>query len=382
MSLTVRSFLNLLKATPVTSTTVRVVCGNESADLDSVASAISYAYFKFIENSKDPQPFIPIINIPREDLKLRRDIVHVLKDIDINEDLLFFIDDMKKWKQENRNIEAVLVDHNEVVNEAKKYVTKVIGVIDHHKDMGLYKDASPRIIEVCGSCTSLVYSYFINDFLSQGYTPMHDATRLCLSAGLSDTTNFSHRVESPDLVCKELYAKFARDIDMENYTKVIKNAKNDITGFTARDLLRKDYKQFVFTNNNKSINNGQLIMGISSIVKSMDWLYEEFGGPGALKADCVKYRTEKNIDILTIMTSFVEKGKFQRQITMIPSDETKHIAEKMIAKVSDYLKLDDSNVNILNNKGDSEKLQQFQQQNIDASRKQVAPYLANAFEEL
>lgn len=382
MSLTIRSFLNLLKATPVTSPTVRIVCGNESADLDSVASAISYAYFKFIENSRDAQPFIPIINIPREDLKLRRDIVHVLKDININEDLLFFIDDMKKWKQENKNIEAVLVDHNEVVNEAKKYINKVIGIIDHHKDMGLYMDASPRIIQVCGSCTSLVYSHFINDVLPQSYTPMHDVTQLCLAAGLSDTTSFNHRVESPDLVCKELYGKFADDIDMEKYTKVIKNAKNDITGFTARDLLRKDYKQFVFTNNNKSINNGELIMGISSIVKSMDWLYEEFGGASALKQDCVKYRIEKNVDILTIMTSFVEKGKFQRQITMIPSDETKTIAEEIITKVTDYLKLDNSNVNVLNNDGSNEKLQQFKQQNIDASRKQVAPYLGKAFEEL
>ena len=382
MSLTVRSFLNLLKATPITSSTVRIVCGNESADLDSVASAISYAYFKYVENSSDPQPFIPIINISREDLNLRRDIVHVLKDIDINENLLFFLDDMKKWKQENKIIEAVLVDHNEVVNEAKKYINKVIGIVDHHKDMGLYTDVSPRIIQACGSCTSLVYNHFIHDVLPEDYIPTRGVTQLCLAAGLSDTTNFNHRVESPDSVCKELYGKFLDDIDMEKYTKVIKNAKNDITGFTVTDLLKKDYKQFDFTNKKKSINNGKLVMGISSIVKSMDWLYEEYGGKNLFLEECMEYREDEEIDILTIMTSFVEKGKFQRQITMIASDETKTITDEILAKVTDYLKLENSNFMIVSNYGGLEKILQFEQRNIDASRKQVAPCLGKAFEEL
>ncbi|SMN19144.1 similar to Saccharomyces cerevisiae YHR201C PPX1 Exopolyphosphatase, hydrolyzes inorganic polyphosphate (poly P) into Pi residues [Maudiozyma saulgeensis] len=386
MSLTVRSFLNLLKTTPVTSSTIRIVCGNESADLDSVTSAISFAYFKFVENSKDAQPIIPIINIPREDLKLRRDIIHVLNDVNISEDLLFFLEDVKQLQESNKTIEAILVDHNEAVNEAKKYITKVVGVIDHHKDMNQYLDASPRIIKVCGSCTSLVYNYFVNEILPKDYKPGHDVTQLCLAAGLVDTTNFSHRVEQPDLISKELYSKYASDVDMDVYTKVIKNAKNDISGFTARDLLRKDYKQFEFWND-KGIHNGKLTMGISSIVKPMYWLYEEFGGYKELKEDCVRYREEKNVDILTIMTSFVENGKFQRQMTMIPSDEVKSIAKEMVSNITEYLELEKSESDIMSttsstNLTDDEEFQQYEQQNVEASRKQVAPSLQKAFHDL
>jgi len=369
----------------VTSNTVRIVCGNESADLDSVTSAISYAYFRFVENSKDAQPIIPIINITKDDLKLRRDIIHVLNDVNIDEDLLFFLDDVKQWQESNKTIEAVLVDHNEVVNEVKKYITKVVGVVDHHKDMGLYLDASPRIIQVCGSCTSLVYNYFVNEILPKSYQPGHDVTQLCLAAGLVDTTNFSHRVEHADSISKELYSKYAPDIDMDKYTKIIKNAKNDISGFTARDLLRKDYKQFEFSNT-KGVHEGKLIMGISSIVKPMGWLYEEFGGRQGFKEECIRYREEKDIDILTIMTSFVQNGKFQRQMTLIPSDEVKSLAKDMISNIEEYLKLEKPDVGVMGNTSgtlvNDEEFQQYEQQNIEASRKQVAPSLEMAFQDL
>ena len=301
MSLTIRSFLNLLKSTPVTASTVKIVCGNESADLDSVASAISYAYLSYIHDDTNPQPIIPVINIPREDLKLRRDIVHVLRDVNVSEDLLFFLEDVKQWNDAKKSIETILVDHNEVVNEAKKYVTKVIGIIDHHKDMGLYLDSSPRIVQVCGSCSSLVFKYFMESVFGPEFKPSPDVVQLCLAAGLVDTTNFTHRVEEPDLHCKELYTTLIPDVGMQTYTKTIKNAKNDISGFTARDLLRKDYKQFEFLNAN-NVHGGKLVMGISSIVKPMEWLYEEFNGLEKFKAICVKYREEKNIYILTIIT--------------------------------------------------------------------------------
>ncbi|GMM54670.1 exopolyphosphatase [Maudiozyma humilis] len=384
MSLTIRSFLNLLKTTPVTANTVRIVCGNESADLDSVASAISYAYLSYIHNDSDPQPIIPVINIPREDLRLRRDIVHVLRDVNVSEDLLFFLEDMREWHGAQKTINAVLVDHNEVVNEAKKYVSKVVGVVDHHKDMKLYLDAQPRIIQVCGSCSSLVFKHFMEDVFSAGFKPSPDVVQLCLAAGLVDTTNFTHRVEQPDLDCREMYSTLIPDVSMQTYTKTIKNAKNDISGFTARDLLRKDYKQFEFANE-RGVHGGKLVMGISSIVKPMEWLYEEFNGLTRFKASCVAYREEKNIDILTIMTSFVDNGAFKRQITMIPSDSTKEIAQSILDNTAEYLKLERQDIRTLSNSAetlDPAEYQEFEQCNIDASRKQVAPYLQKAFSDM
>lgn len=37
----------------------------------------------------------------------------------------------------------------------------VSGVIDHHVDEHLYQDAIPRVVQPCGSCTSLVVKHFL-----------------------------------------------------------------------------------------------------------------------------------------------------------------------------------------------------------------------------
>lgn len=67
--------------------TLNIVCGNESADFDSVACAISYAYFEHAKSAQNV--YVPIINIPKEDLMMRRDIMFTLNKLDISQDLLF-----------------------------------------------------------------------------------------------------------------------------------------------------------------------------------------------------------------------------------------------------------------------------------------------------
>lgn len=381
MSLSLRSFLQILKSKPIISNTVRIVCGNESADLDSVTSALSYAYFNYVVNPSNSNHMIPIINIPKEDLKLRRDIVHVLNDVNISDDLLFFIEDVKHWTESDKTIEAVLVDHNVVVNEAKKYITKVVGVIDHHKDMGLYPDVVPRIIQICGSCSSLVFKYWMKNILPKDYVPSTDVTTICMAAALVDTTNFQHRVEQPDLDVEVMYSKLLPSIQRDKYTKQIKASKNDITGFTIRDLLRKDYKQFEFINHN--VNSGKLLVGISSVVKSIEWFYNEFNGKNTFKNECIKYRDEKHIDILAVMTAFVEHGSFKRQLVMIPTKDMEHISQHMIGTVSEQLDLEDTTT-VASDSSDSDAngYYHYEQKNIEASRKQVTPYLQKAFEDM
>lgn len=62
MSLKVNQFLKEIKDSTLVCDEVEVVLGNESADIDSVVCAISFAYFA---NLKDGRKIIPVINIDR-----------------------------------------------------------------------------------------------------------------------------------------------------------------------------------------------------------------------------------------------------------------------------------------------------------------------------
>jgi hypothetical protein len=75
-----------------------LVMGNEACDADSLASSVALAYSASMEKLGDVTPagaiIAPVINIARQDLALRQDIVHMLKEASINSDDLLFYPEM------------------------------------------------------------------------------------------------------------------------------------------------------------------------------------------------------------------------------------------------------------------------------------------------
>ncbi|KAH7031155.1 uncharacterized protein B0I36DRAFT_374176 [Microdochium trichocladiopsis] len=182
------------------------VVGNESADLDSLCSALVLAYFKSQAPSSTPGQggrlsnlHIPLCNIPRADLALRPEFSAVLREANVTPDEVITLDDLPSpfpspdddnvaatRRQEpngeippprRREIDPgmtrwILVDHNVLTGRlARDFLSgsgrrdddrtgKVVGCIDHHEDEGrLPADCEPRVVEKSGSCMSLVVEH-------------------------------------------------------------------------------------------------------------------------------------------------------------------------------------------------------------------------------
>ncbi|KAG0692885.1 hypothetical protein DFH29DRAFT_817002, partial [Suillus ampliporus] len=138
-----------------------VVIGNEAGDLDSVASALGYAWLR----SHTSRKTIAYITTPREDFFLREENLHALGLAEIDqpyEELYYSGDSMPSQVSK-----FALVDHNVLHPKYATPTARVVAVIDHHTDEGQYKDtADSRIIEMVGSClclptSSLRIFYFI-----------------------------------------------------------------------------------------------------------------------------------------------------------------------------------------------------------------------------
>jgi exopolyphosphatase len=139
------------------ATSQLVILGNEAADLDSMASSIAYGYL--CQQITPERTILPVMPIPRADFVLRTEAVYVFNEAGINIDDVVFMDEVNlDTVLESANI--VLVDHNKIAVNLEKYGHKITGVVDHHKDEGLYLDAIPRIITTIGSTTSLVAQEF------------------------------------------------------------------------------------------------------------------------------------------------------------------------------------------------------------------------------
>ena len=73
-----------------------VVIGNESADLDSCVSSVIYAYLaSHLAGSCD---FAPVLNLAREDIKLRKEFVLLTNKIGLQPDQLLCRDDFPTGK--------------------------------------------------------------------------------------------------------------------------------------------------------------------------------------------------------------------------------------------------------------------------------------------
>lgn len=319
LPMTVKTFLESLKSTPIKGPVIRLVSGNQSCDMDSVVSAIAYLY---LHSKKFPseQQFVPILNIPKAELKLRKDIVLLLESNKINSSLLYFLDDVQKWENQfpDTSFEVALVDHCNLQGDVltNLYAQKkldVVAIIDHHEDERAFLEANPRVIQTCGSCSSLVFDYWN----SQGTANIDSSVvKLLLGPLLIDTSNMSQKVEQGDVTAIQEYKEilsnsgfpidsvneFAVDGAKNNFELVydnLKKAKKNLDGFLPFDIFRKDYKQFVF----ETKSNEHVSIGFSSIGKSLSWLLKNYKKSQFLEGLEDMQKTH-SLDIVLLTTSF------------------------------------------------------------------------------
>ncbi|KAK3718987.1 hypothetical protein QZH41_013155 [Actinostola sp. cb2023] len=175
---------------------IHVVLGNEACDLDSVVSAIVYAYCLHKMTTEEcktgiSKPVIPVLNIPREDYRLRTEITYTMERFGVHSTDLTFINeiDLKAMKDHGK-LSVTLVDHN-IIPVHQAFLNDVlVEIIDHHKDEIPSSPNYSKTIELVGSCSTLVAEKVLRiapDVLDA------QATSLLLAAILLDTINLDPR---------------------------------------------------------------------------------------------------------------------------------------------------------------------------------------------
>ncbi|KAI5958178.1 PPX1 [Candida theae] len=394
--MSVRSYLvnlkHALKQKNV-STPYRVVTGNQSADMDSVVSAITFAFLT--HSLKAPGQFvIPLIDIPKADFALRRDINKLLQYHDITEDLLYFVEDFDGFLKNSTSIDLSLVDHNGLqgveINKAfDAGLINVEAIIDHHADEGIFENADPRVIRTCGSNSTLVFHYFhsLTSENDKFWETNKDVVELLLGPLLIDTSNMTQKVEDPDVKAVEFYKRilandtvnFASQSSYDDFYKTLKTAKKDISGFSFADILRKDYKQFKFLHNDR--------VGFSSISKPLSWIANKFSAD-EIKQDLSKTLKNNQIDLLVITSSFNQKetGIHTREFSYYFEEENGKYADlyqsvwQQLELSTDLYKCEAINslINAINDRDSHLKI--FNQKKVTATRKQVVPIVKEALE--
>ncbi|SPQ20240.1 fcbf9880-a541-4ed8-9612-7c3e1297d1ad [Thermothielavioides terrestris] len=328
----------LVAAPAQRQTPLHFVIGNESADLDSLCSALVYAYFR--THTPPHTLHIPLSNLPRADLTLRPELSAVLTPAGLRPDDLITLTDLPgEDALSPQDTRWLLVDHNVLTGDlAARFSSQVVGCIDHHEDEGVIPHAlpadQPRIFAKCGSCMSLVLDKCRAtwDALAASATASacDDGTpaaacdaalaRVALAPILIDTTNLTSKDKTTDWDVRAAQLAEAKllawppaavslatmtappagggaaqqqqqqqqqhqqqhqpqaepgSYDRAAYYAALTHLKEQIQGLTYRDVLRKDYKRW---------GEGRLAVGVSTVVQGLGYVLRELGsgtGPAA-----------------------------------------------------------------------------------------------------
>ncbi|KAK9375982.1 uncharacterized protein V1513DRAFT_457671 [Lipomyces chichibuensis] len=380
-----------------TSGKILLVTGNESADLDSFASSLVFAYLTD-SHAQYTTPgkltgydnIIPMLNIAREEISLRPELHYALarlripeSDIICKDEFLSSIDRSKTDK-----VDVVLLDHNNLLSDlGDLFGQNVVTVIDHHVDEGLYSSAEPRIIAPVGSCTSLVVNYFADYFqLSPNEFSVSDekkgVARLALAPILVDTANLTSKETQEDRGAVAILMKIissgtlgASDAQ-EAYYGELMTAKRSIDSFSLRDILRKDYKEW--------LENNGVRVGISSSVKSLIWTVKKFGW-NEFKKGIDSWAKERKLDAFVFMDSFQDpKEGYRRDLLVaVCSEKGDARVRKFVDAAQTEFELEpfSEKDGLGNQNNNDEGVQCFKQRNLKASRKQVAPLIRQFMQE-
>ncbi|KAI0546105.1 exopolyphosphatase-like protein [Xylaria curta] len=413
------------------STPLTFVVGNESADLDSLCSALLLAYFRTYSppikrasagNNESTgitnTVHIPICHLQRADLALRPEFAAVLRDADVKGEDVFTLEDVlssKKHSIRPEDTRWLLVDHNAMTGTlGKVFGSRVFGCVDHHADEDVIpRDAEVRVIEKSGSCMSLVIERYADSWKALGSnSPQQNGSqhtnstsetskidaqlaRLALAPILIDTTNLgdknkttAHDERAVELA-EEKIAAHAEEGGGEKYDrnaffKRIMDLKEDIADMSFRDVFRKDYKEW-WVEADKDLG-----LGTSSVPRGFDYLVDaKADGDPAVFVDALKeWGKEKDeqgtMDLVVVLTGFQDQdGKFHRELLVWARSEAGVRAAKLFeGKWGKKLGLETWRDGVLDLKGDDGWRRCWAQGAVEYSRKQIAPMLRDALKEI
>jgi len=355
--------------------TCDVVVGNEACDLDSVASALAYAYATSAAATTTDGIVVPIVPCKADELDLRPDIKRALERTGVERESLLFADSETVAKTPKS---VCLVDHNalSVRMFPVEWNERVTRVIDHHEDSGMYADEAERVIELIGSCSSLVY----RDVLApeNESRDFKEVAQLLLSAIVLDTRFLdasTTRAAPVDFSAADSLRRVLdwSEADMRDEYEALSAARHDQSSFTCGQLLAKDYKQWKM---------GEFEVGIASFgVKLQDLIARQ--DANSIDAECVRFIDACEIDILFMMSSFEDEENnrtYTRQIAVTASASATARGvnlDDVMDKLGAGTPLE--KIHLAEGAPDALRTQSYRMGDVKASRKKVQPLLLDLF---
>lgn len=280
---------------------MHITIGNDSCDLDSIACAISHAYF--LANQTSGITSLPVLQCSSADFALRADAVWLFDQLKLDPSRLLYSDGVLEMLKAVRKVTVTMVDHAIPTGLLCALPNmEVVQVIDHHNATPLVGDSCHNVIEPVGSCATLVTEKILRD--GKCIIPSTIAT-LLLGAILLDTVCLDEeqgRVSDKDKAMAKALDGISEMPSAQLYT-CLSRARFSTTGLTVNQLLHKDLK---------CCKAAGLCLGFSSVPCLLQELLEREGVEEAMHTLCCS----QGLSALVVLGVSVEGNGITRQVAV------------------------------------------------------------------
>eukprot|EP00796_Vickermania_ingenoplastis_P010757 gene10756-7485_t len=343
-----------------------VVLGNESGDLDSVVGSICLAFALNNHPSLNFKPAVPALNFDLKDLPLRTDVHKFLQSFNISTDLLLTADHScantdSFVNVEDDDVRLVLFDHNLLTEPHKQCSTKVVGIVDHHKNEQQYLDTTRdlRLIKEIGSASTLVAGLCRNNNI-----PMPFASFLAAPI-IIDCENFdlSRNRATPEDI--EVFAWLESQMTSQRSTTELftqlKAWRADIFCLSVEENLRRDFKLYG--------GKGSDPIGFSSIPCSRATFLNRY--PGVVMEACISFLKARGLEALFLTFAGTDNGGHQRDLVALGKPSTLEHFIEMSSSSSLFQLVDETTV-------EGFRCVSYSLTDTTMSRKKLAPLIRSA----
>ena len=349
----IKSCKQLLPKCYNSNTSVTVVLGNMACDLDSGVSSIVLAFHRSVTSKE--RVILPVLNIVKEDYPLKTELVAALESEGVNESVLVFRDDINFEKIVD--LKLIIVDHNVPADDDKDlYDNRVVEIIDHHVKE---TDCSNAVIEMVGSCSSLVLSQILKE---NPHFKDDACLRLVHGTILIDTVLLNPEAKKVTKLDIEMVEKCENVLDAldRNYVfNKLNSAKKKVDHLDAKQLLRRDFKTLYSKTGSKIC------------LSSIPMLAKIWSKLPNVRDHVEKFNEEGRISLLLVLGSNFEDDKKERDLIIIGNGQL-FTSMTVALETCTEPNLELMKQELGNN------FHCYKQLNIAASRKQIMPIVKAA----
>ncbi|XP_030367955.1 protein prune homolog 2 isoform X3 [Strigops habroptila] len=274
---------------------VHVVLGNKSCDLDSLISALAYAYF--LDKVSPPDVLcLPVLNIPRRDFSYFTETRFILEELNIPESFHIFRDEINLHQlNAEGKLSLTLVNSNMLTSEDKSLESAVVKVINPDEQCG-------GSLELEASSSSVVVKEILQEapeLITQQLAYLLRGSILfkCMSLEADRIT------EQQEKVLSNPGGKVSRSPPREEIISVLQETQFHPQGVSIEDIMLKDLK----------ISDGEIKVAISTVYLTLEDCILHRSLVGDLKAFVEKY----GFDVLVILANCLSDEKqTKRQIAV------------------------------------------------------------------